>query len=148
MPAGGGLGMREGTAMGRLLTRLGGWALVVACALGPAGCSRRGEGHLVPSEATARQALEAALSAWKGGQAKPGPLSLGKVGVEVMDDAWRAGEKLTAYEITAEEGGQGPRWFTANLTLPKGARSVKYVVFGNDPIWVYTEAEYKKLSGS
>lgn len=61
---------------------LGGLALVVACALVPACSSKRGESHLVPSEATARQALEVALDAWKGGQAKPGPLSLG------LDPLW------------------------------------------------------------
>lgn len=137
--------MGENVAMPR---KLCGWALLAAAAaLTAAGCSKRGEGHLVPSEATAREALETALNAWQGGQTKPETLRAGKVGVEVLDDAWQSGEKLTAYEITAEEGGNGPRWFTVKLTLQKGPRTVKYVVLGNDPIWVYTEAEYKKLSG-
>ena len=113
-----------------------------------AGCSKSGPEKFIPSEGQARQALETALNAWKNGQEKPGGLKLGKVGVEVVDAAWSAGQKLSAFEIVSEEPGQGPRFFTVKLTLPKGPETVKYVVLGNDPLWVYTEAAYNKLSGS
>src|SRR5262245_60917687 len=119
-------------------------------ALALAGCSKSGPEKFIPSEGQARQALETALAAWKNGQEKPGKLSLGKVGIEVVDANWSAGQKLTAFEIVSEEPGEGPRFFTVKLTLAKakGPETVKYVVLGNDPLWVYTEAAYNKLSGS
>ncbi len=117
-------------------------------ALAAAGCSGHGPGKFIPAEARARQALETALTAWKNGQDKPGNLRLDKVGVEVVDPAWSSGQKLSAFEIVSEDPGEGPRYFTVKLTLAKGQRTLKYVVLGNDPLWVYTEAEFKKLSGS
>src|SRR5262245_41809970 len=112
------------------MRRHGGWVVLWLAAALPAGCSKRGEEQFIPAEATARQALEVALGAWKGGQARPGKLSLGKVGVEVVDPAWQAGQKLLNYQITSEEPGNGPRWFTVKLSLDKGERTVKYVVLG------------------
>src|SRR5262249_62349763 len=117
-------------------------------ALALAGCPNSGEQKFIPSEATARQALETAMNAWKGGQAKPGKLSMGSVGVQVVDSAWDSGQKLSDFEIVSEESGDGPRWFTVKLTLARGTQTVKYVVLGKDPVWVYGEADYKKLSGT
>jgi hypothetical protein len=121
--------------------------LVLGSALILPACSKPGPEKFIPSETQARQALETALNAWKGGKAQSDPLSLGKVKVVVVDPAWSAGEKLTAFEILSEEAGEGPRHFTVKLTVAKGERTMKYVVLGNDPLWVYTEAEYKRLSG-
>jgi hypothetical protein len=126
------------------------WLLagVAFAGLAAAGCSKPGPEKFYPTEARARQALETALTAWKEGQPKPANLSVGKVGVAVVDPAWTSGQKLSTFEIVSEEPGQGPRYFTVKLTLTKGPQTVKYVVLGNDPLWVYTEAEYNKLSGS
>lgn len=130
------------------MRRFDGWvALVSVAALALTGCPRAGEEKFIPAEATARQALETALNAWKNGQAKPDKLSMGKVSVVVVDPVWTSGQKLSRYEIVSEEPGSGPRWFTVKLTLARGEKTEKYVVLGQDPIWVYTEAEYKKLSG-
>jgi hypothetical protein len=112
-----------------------------------AGCSKQGEAKFTPTEARAKQALEKALDAWKGGQPKPGTLKLDAVGVEVVDGIWTSGEKLSGYQIVGEEAGEGPRFFTVKLTLGKGERTVKYAVLGIDPLWVYSEADYKKLGG-
>jgi hypothetical protein len=137
---------REARTMRR---RLAGWVLMLSgAALALAGCPGPGEEKFIPTEGTARQALETALNAWKGGQAKPGQLAMGKVSVQVVDAVWESGQKLTAYQIVSEDSGNGPPWFTVKLTLPRGEKTVKYVVLGNDPIWVYDEAGYKKLSGS
>jgi hypothetical protein len=122
--------------------------VTVVCGLALAGCSGQGEEQFIPSEATARQALETALNAWKDGQARPARFTQGKVAVEVMDGTWESGQKLRAFEIVAEESSGGPRWFTVKLTLARGERTVKYAVLGNDPLWVYSEADYKKLSGA
>lgn len=113
-----------------------------------AGCSGPGPEKFHPSETDARKALEVALTAWKNGGKPEEKLTTGKVGVTVVDATWSAGQKLTGYEIVAEEDGNGPRFFTVKLTLPKGPQTVKYVVIGNDPLWVYTEAAFNKLSGS
>lgn len=111
-------------------------------------CSRRGEGQFIPQEAAARRALESSLDAWRNGRAKPGELTLDAVSIEVMDSLWSSGQKLKAYEIAAVPAGDGPPRFTVKLSLATGERTVTYVVLGKNPIWVYTEAEYKKLSGS
>lgn len=101
----------------------------------------------VPASDSARKALQASLDAWKAGR------PLGRVEarppIDVLDSKWRAGQKLTAYEITKEEPseGVGPRWFTVKLTTSKGAQEVRYAVVGNDPLWVYSEDEYNKVSG-
>jgi hypothetical protein len=123
--------------------------ICVAAVLGltSAGCFRQGEEKFIPPEAVARQALETALNAWKDGQARPAKFTQGKVDVNVMDGTWESGQKLRAFEIVDEESSGGPRWFTVKLTLARGEQTVKYAVLGNDPLWVYSEAEYKKLSG-
>lgn len=126
-----------------MVRRVGGWGLLV---LALAGCSKPGEEQFIPPEATARQALETALDAWKEGK-KPGQFSLGTVKVQVVDAVWSSGQKLSGYQIVAEESSNGPRWFTVKLTLPGGEKTAKYAVLGKDPLWVYGETDYKKLSG-
>lgn len=121
---------------------------LVCLLLFAAGCSQPTAAKFVPPEAKARQALEKALDTWKGGQPKPGTLKLDAVGVEVVDSIWSSGEKLSGYQVLSEEGGNGgPRLFNVKLTLGKGERTVKYAVLGIDPLWVYSEADYKKVGG-
>lgn len=120
------------------------WGLI--CAMALAGCSGSGERQFAPPETTARRALETALNAWKDGRGKPGKLSPGDVAIEVADALWFSGQKLKAYEIVSEHWDGGPRWFAVKLTLATGEQTVKYAVMGKDPIWVFTEGEYKKLS--
>lgn len=112
------------------------------------GCRKRGVETYKPPEGTAREALDAALSAWKGGNAKPDELKLGKIGLVVMDAAWSSGQKLSDFQIVNEETGtEAVRWFTVKLKLDKSEQTVKYAVVGKDPIWVYSETEYKKVGG-
>jgi hypothetical protein len=129
------------------------WACGLVVGLGLlAGCDRGGsggEGKFVPAQANAREALEAALTKWKEGQAQPGEIPVGKVKVQVIDQAWAGGLKLQGYEITGEESGAtGPRVFNVKLKTAKGEQATKYYVVGIDPLWVYGEADYKKLTGS
>lgn len=125
-----------------------GWLVVVALAC--LGCHKQGgEERYTPAEGTAREALDAALTRWKGGQPAPAPFPLGKVKVEVLDQNWAGGLKLTGYEIVADEpAASGPRVFTVKLNTSKGERTVKYYVVGIDPLWVYGEADYQKATGS
>jgi hypothetical protein len=113
-----------------------------------AGCGGRGTNKLVPASATARSALETALDTWqKGG--KQGRVAEGPPVVQALDVKWAAGQKLAKYEILEELPSDGPPWFSVKLTMqsPPGEQVVKYVVIGKDPLWVYREEDYKKLSG-
>lgn len=125
-------------------------ALMIGCCLPAMGC--KGEGGVekyTPSQNDARTAVETALKHWKEGQAKPSKFTMGAVKIEVVDMAWTEGQKLQEYEILAEEPveGAGPRVFSVRLKTNKAAATVKYFVIGKDPLWVYGERDYKKLSG-
>jgi len=127
------------------MRRLGWMFVVVGLA---AGCKDAVKNY-TPSEANARQALEAALTQWRDGQAKPAPFPLGKVTVQVADQNWEAGQKLQGFEIVGDDAATtGPRAFTVKLKTPKGEQTTKYYVFGIDPLQIYSEPDYKKLTGS
>ena len=114
-----------------------------------AGCSGNKVEDFTPSEATARKALEAALAHWQSG-GQPGAVPSTSPVVEVTDTKWKLGQQLKSFEITGEEPpvGPGPRFFKVRLTPPKGAAvDVKYAVLGIDPLLVYRDEDYQKLSG-
>ena len=115
-----------------------------------AGC-KGGSGDVtkyIPAESNAREALQAALTRWKDGEAQPAPFPQGKVTVQVVDQAWTGGLKLQGFEITGEETGSGgPRVFNVKLKTAKGEQTTKYYVVGIDPLWVYGESDYKKMTG-
>lgn len=114
-----------------------------------AGCKEAGPEKYVPPDNTAREALQAALTKWRDGQARPEKFTHGKATVEVLDQAWAGGTKLQGFEIVSEEPpGAGPRVYTVKLQTGKGERTVKYYVVGIDPLWVYSEADYQKATGS
>jgi hypothetical protein len=113
-------------------------------------CSRQGTKtqDFIPPSDKARQALEAALNHWQGGN-PPGQVPGTSPLVEVEDTKWKAGQKLKSYEILGEESGTEPRFFKVRLTPPQGAAvEVRYAVFGIDPLHVYREEDYQKLSGT
>jgi hypothetical protein len=113
-----------------------------------AGCNSADEKKYTPPDNTARQALETALGHWRDGQPKPEPFTLNKVSVQVLDQAWAAGQKLQQFDIQSEEFvGTGPRVYAVKLKTPKGEQTIKYYVVGIDPLWVYSEADYKKQMG-
>lgn len=127
--------------------RRSGWMLFVLAGLA-AGCKDEVKNY-TPSESNARAALETALTQWRDGQAKPAEFPLGKVKVKVADQNWEAGQKLQGFEIVGDDGATtGPRAFTVKLKTPKGEQSTKYYVFGIDPLQIYSEPDYKKLTGS
>jgi len=123
-----------------------GWGFLLLLA---AGCGDKGYDRFIPSDSSARKALETALGAWQNGQ-RPGRIGSGPPAIEVIDAKWKAGQRLGAYQILKEEAGKGPKWFSVRLTLqqPSGEQVVRYVVLGQDPIWVYREDDFKRLSGS
>lgn len=123
---------------------LGGVLLLAA-----AGCgSDRSYSRYIPPEQTSRQALEAALTAWQNGK-PPGQVAGGPPAVEAVDSCWKAGQKLSKFQIVGEEPGDGPTFFKVRLTLKGQAKEqvVRYVVVGRDPLWVYREDDFKTSSG-
>jgi hypothetical protein len=119
--------------------------LLLACG---AGCGKRSHGDFLPAEGKARKALETALTAWQNG-AQVGKIASGSPTIEVVDSKWKAGQKLQGYQILQAVPGDKPARFVVRLTLkqPPGEQEVRYIVLGLDPLWVYREEDYKKLSG-
>ena len=123
---------------------LSGWLLFLA------GCSPGGKVEdFTPPADNARKALEAALNHWQAGN-KPGTVPGTSPTVEIVDAKWKAGQKITAYEILGEDpAGAGPRTFKVRLTVAGGApMEVRYMVVGIDPLWVYRDEDFKKASGT
>jgi len=120
--------------------------LIVGGAL--AGCGTGGTERFIPPEQTSRQALEAALTAWQEGK-PPGPVADGKPSINAVDSKWRAGQKISKWEIVGEEPGSGPTFYSVRLTLKGSAKEqvVRYVVVGRDPLWVYREDDYQTGAG-
>ena len=112
-----------------------------------AGCSQRTSDYsrYVPSEAVAREALDAALAAWKRGD-PVGPLKIASapVSIQVSDSQRSAGNQLADYEIVGEIAGEGPRSFSVRLVLdqPRREQRVRYYLVGIDPLWVFQQRDY------
>lgn len=115
------------------------------------GCSSGGKVEdFTPKEANARKALEAALNHWQGG-GQAGTVPNTSPAVEVTDSKWKSGQQLKSYEIVGDEPpvGAGPRFFKVRLTPVKGAVvETKYAVLGIDPLLIYRDEDYQKLSGA
>ncbi|MFO0937179.1 MAG: hypothetical protein U0798_11770 [Gemmataceae bacterium] len=116
-----------------------------------AGCSAKGKvTDFTPNETNARKALEAALNQWQNG-GPAGPIQNTDPKVEVTDSKWKSGLALKSYEITGEEpwAKVGPRFFTVRLTMAKGNPvETKYAVLGIDPLLIYRDEDYQKLTGT
>ena len=119
------------------------FALLAALATSGCGGSSNGDySRYVPNEASARQALEATLSAWQRGE-PAGKLASNSPTIEVVDTKRPEGQKLVRFEILKEEPGDGPRWFTVRLVFePQAEAEVRYVVVGRDQIWVFRDSDY------
>ena len=116
------------------------------------GCSTGGKvGDFTPNEGNARKALASALDHWKGG-GQPGAVPNTTPPVEVTDTKWKSGQSLKSYEILGEEPAAaepGPRMFKVRLTLAKGSPiETKYAVVGIDPLLVFRDEDFQKMSGT
>lgn len=124
--------------------------LIMAFGLACLGCSKKKSADFTPASGDGRAALEAGLRSWKDGRAPGMVAGASKPAVQAEDFEWRAGQKLMDYQILGDEPpvGLGPRTFTVRLTTGSGApREVKYMVLGIDPMLVYRDADFAKLSG-
>ena len=125
------------------------WSLgfLLACSTG---CNTsRSHDDFLPAEDKAQSALETALTAWQHGERVGKIANTSSPVIEVVDSKWRAGQKLQSYQILQVVPGNGPTRFVVRLTLkqPRAEQEVRYVVLGQDPLWVYREEDYKRLSG-
>ena len=90
--------------------------LLAALVSGCGGLLSGAYSRYVPNEASARRALEAALSAWQRGE-PAGKIESTSPAVEVVDTKRPQGQKLVRFEIVKEEPSEGPRWFTVRLVF-------------------------------
>ena len=123
-------------------------SLWLACCM-TFGCSKKGDvKDFIPPDDAARKALTTALDAWKSG--KPfGQVDATAPKIDVGETNWQSGKKLTAYEIVGPTTGDDQnKRFTVKITLDGAApQEVVYVIVGKDPLWVFNEIDYQKLSG-
>lgn len=115
------------------------------------GCDK---GHkasdFTPDENKAKTTLESALNHWKNG-GSTGTIADTSPSIEVIDTKWKAGQKIKGFEITAEEpfSGTGARIFKVRLELTSGkSEDTKYAVLGINPVLIYRDEDYQKLSGT
>jgi hypothetical protein len=110
------------------------------------GCSGS-QTRYTPTSNEARASLEAALTAWRDG--KPFDEVAAKPPVHVVDSAWRGGQQLESFQIGDEEdGGDGSKQFVVKLTMKKAkaGQDVRYFVNGRDPVWIFSEEDYKHMA--
>lgn len=124
--------------------------ILVLLSICASGCSQTGDiKDYIPPEEQARQALTTALDAWQAGKA-PDQIGASNPAVTAQDKQWSDGKKLTAYEIVGPATGDDQnRRFTVKLTLEGAAapQETTYIVVGKDPLWVFSNESFQRLSG-
>jgi hypothetical protein len=125
--------------------RILGWVTLLLCAAF-VGCKSRTTEDYRPSEQLCRQALIAALDAWKLGDS-PGRIE-GTPAVQVGDTLRRPGQKLVSYEILGETAGDQGRQFAVRVvfTNPSAEEKIDFILIGIDPIWVFRQEEYDMVT--
>lgn len=104
-----------------------------------------------PTGQSAKDALTAALDAWKSGREKPGAIDSTKPAIQIQDQVWDSGRKLKDFQIGEERpSADGPTRFQVKLTFgdAPATEDVEYVVFGKDPLWVCRDKDYQKMTGT
>jgi hypothetical protein len=113
----------------------------------PIGCGDGGEAKYIPSETTAREALEVALTAWKEGKSH-GTITSWNTPIDAYDARWRDGKKLEAFEVVREEMLEEKKAFVVKMKLvDEKEQEVTYLVIGNNPLMVFRREDYEKASG-
>ena len=111
------------------------------------GCPSKTNSRYTPASATARQAIDTALSKWKSG-VKYGTITDTTPTVIVEEPRWKSGTRLENYEIGEEVLGQEYPRFKVKLNFTGKPEVVtEYLVIGVDPPIVYSKEEYELTSG-
>jgi hypothetical protein len=109
-----------------------------------AGCGNgNGYQRYVPAAERAQSALEAALDAWRSGQA-PGVIEGDQATIQVVDSTRRPGQKLQSFEVLGPAAGDSPSCYGARLILEQPAEQQlgRFVVLGIEPIYVFRYEDY------
>ena len=96
-----------------------------------------------PSPSASRAALVASLDAWKGGRRGPGLIG-SKPGVGVVDGQ-RAERPLLGFEVLgplAVDAAARPYAVRLDLGAPAERVEARYLVLGDDPLWVFRREDY------
>lgn len=122
------------------------WCATLLLCAAFVGCKTRTADDYRPSEERCRQALSAALDAWKSGE-PPGRIE-GTPAVQVGDTLRRSGQKLESYEILGETAGDQGRQFAVRVvfTNPAAEEKIDFILIGIDPIWVFRQEEYDMVT--
>ncbi len=114
------------------------------------GCSKGGNvSDFTPAADNARASLDKALKHLQDGGAT-GAVPGTSPAIEITDTKWKPGQKLKSYEILGEEpsSNTAARLFKVRLTPPTGAPiETTYAVLGIDPLLIYRDEDFNKLSG-
>jgi hypothetical protein len=122
---------------------------VVGLVLGSfAGCGGESHDRYIPAADQAREALEAALTAWKDGKPYQ-TIETTTPAVQPFDARWQAGKKLQQFEILEQLEAAGPKQFKVRMTVEgsEPGEEVTYHVLGNDPLNVFRDADLERAGG-
>ncbi len=101
---------------------------------------------IVPDSSRGRQAIEAAMTAWRAGH-PTGTIEPGSPRVQVIDTHREPGRTLVAYEILSDSADARVRTFTLRLGFSETEDRpiVRFLVVGIDPILVFRQEDYELL---
>jgi hypothetical protein len=109
------------------------------------GCRAQTPGPLdAPAPSQAKTALVASLDSWKDGRRDSGGL-IGKSPAVGVVDTLRPERPLESYEVLDPASREGPaRSFVVRLGLGDPAEEIttRYLVVGQDPLWVFRQEDY------
>jgi hypothetical protein len=122
------------------------WCATLLLCAAFVGCKTRTADDYRPSGELCRQALSAALDAWKSGE-PPGRIE-GTPAIQVGDTLRRPGQKVASYEILGETAGDQGRQFAVRIvfTNPAAEEKINFILIGIDPIWVFRQEEYDMVT--
>ena len=118
-------------------------AAVVCC-----GCSRPPDPkRFIPAPEQARAALEAVLLDWQRGL-PCGMIDRQSVKVFPIDNQRKKDQELSGFEVLGEVPRPDVRCFAVRLIYqhPSGTASVRYVVHGIEPLYVYRQEDFDLLN--
>jgi hypothetical protein len=122
-------------------------AVVAALLAGGCGGPRAGYERFIPPEEAARRALETALTAWREGQPPGGVVRQAAPAIQLVDSQQKPGRKLAGFTVLGPTTGDADRCYAARLTFdgPREEVRARFVVFGQDPVWVMRYEDYEMM---
>ena len=122
--------------------------LIMSCLL-VFGCGPRDRSsEFIPSVSVAESAVKAGMEAWKKGEPAGTVAGTKRPVIHVVDSERAIDQTLIGYEILGEVPGNAPRCFAVRVQLSNPEKEVRlrYIVVGIDPLWVFRQEDYDRLS--